>query len=71
MGKEYPLGATYFRDRCHKAFIKNKDIKDEQQIKELIKRGEFVMKELEALYMLRKYRTLNKRYSNDNYFKKT
>lgn len=42
--------------------MKNKDITDEEEIKMLIARGKFVEKELEALYMIRKYRTLKKRY---------
>lgn len=62
LGKEYPKGYTYFRDRCKTAFMKNKDITDGEEIKMLIARGKFVEKELEALYMLRKYRTLKKRY---------
>lgn len=62
LGKEYPKGYTYFRDRCKTAFMKNKDKTDEEEIKMLIARGKFVEKELEALYMLRKYRTLKKRY---------
>ena len=42
--------------------MKNKDVTDPEQIQQLIDRGNYVVKELEALYMLRKYRTLKKRY---------
>ncbi|KAL0155132.1 hypothetical protein M9458_049395 [Cirrhinus mrigala] len=62
LGREYPKGADYFRDRLRAAFAKNKDVHDPEKIKELISRGEFVVKELEALYYLRKYRALKKRY---------
>ncbi|XP_058623269.1 LYR motif-containing protein 5B isoform X2 [Onychostoma macrolepis] len=62
LGREYPKGADYFRDRLRAAFAKNKDVSDPEKIKELISRGEFVVKELEALYYLRKYRALKKRY---------
>jgi len=62
MGREYPGGAEYFRVKLKTAFMKNKDVKDPKEIEGLIARGEFVVKELEALYMLRKYRTLKKRY---------
>ena len=71
MGKEYPKGGTYFRDRCHAVFIKNKDVKDPKEIKQLVGRGEFVVKELEALYRLRKYRTMRKRYYNTETFEET
>lgn len=65
LGKEYPQGADYFRTRLHAAFMKNKDVTDEADIKALIAKGEYVVKELEALYMLRKYRTLKKRYYDE------
>lgn len=42
--------------------MKNKDVTDPKEIKKLVDRGEFVIKELEALYYLRKYRAMKKRY---------
>ena len=62
LGREYPKGADYFRERLRAAFAKNKDVQDPDKIKELIGRGEFVVKEIEALYYLRKYRAMKKRY---------
>ncbi|KAL0962645.1 hypothetical protein UPYG_G00343210 [Umbra pygmaea] len=62
LGREYPKGADYFRERLKSAFMKNKDVTDPSQIKKLVDRGEFVIKELEALYFLRKYRAMKKRY---------
>ncbi|XP_056272663.1 LYR motif-containing protein 5B [Pseudoliparis swirei] len=62
LGREYPKGGDYFRDRLRAAFTKNKGVQDPQQIRELIGRGEFVSQELEALYYLRKYRAMKKRY---------
>ncbi|MBN3301876.1 LYM5A protein, partial [Amia calva] len=62
LGREYPKGADYFRDRLKTAFMKNKDVTDPEKIKKLIDRGEFVIKELEALYYLRKYRAMKQRY---------
>ncbi|XP_071954845.1 LYR motif-containing protein 5A-like [Antedon mediterranea] len=67
LGKDYPKGEEYFRTRCHSAFMKNKDVNDVEKIEELIARGEYVCKELEALYMLRKYRTLKKRYYDSHH----
>uniref|UniRef100_A0A670KLW2 Electron transfer flavoprotein regulatory factor 1 n=2 Tax=Podarcis TaxID=42163 RepID=A0A670KLW2_PODMU len=66
LGKEYPKGADYFRTRLKAAFLKNKDVKEPEKIKELLARGEFVMKELEALYFLRKYRALKQRYYEED-----
>jgi len=71
LGRDYPVGGTYFRDRCHAVFVKNKGVTDPTEIKQLIARGEFVVKELEALYRLRKYRTLRKRYYDSETFEET
>lgn len=62
LGREYPKGADYFRDRLRAAFTKNKSVQNPEQIRELIARGEYVTRELEALYSLRKYRAMKKRY---------
>ncbi|CAP39867.1 Protein CBG23103 [Caenorhabditis briggsae] len=62
MGKEYPGGSKWFHDRLKLAFSKNKEVRDEAQIEQLIARGEFVIKEIQALYSLRKYRAMKQRY---------
>ncbi|XP_075907896.1 LYR motif-containing protein 5A [Nelusetta ayraudi] len=62
LGREYPQGSKYFRERLKSAFMKNKDVADPEKIKQLVARGDFVIKELEALYFLRKYRAMKKRY---------
>uniref|UniRef100_A0A0B6XZW2 Complex 1 LYR protein domain-containing protein n=1 Tax=Arion vulgaris TaxID=1028688 RepID=A0A0B6XZW2_9EUPU len=62
LGKDYPKGAEYFRSHLHKAFVRQKDVTDVKEIEMLIVRGEFIVKELEALYMLKKYREMKKRY---------
>lgn len=65
MGKDYPSGYDFFRTRLHKAFMKNKDITDTDKIEKMIAHGQYIVKELEALYMLKKYRTLKRRYYSD------
>ncbi|XP_026082154.1 LYR motif-containing protein 5A-like isoform X1 [Carassius auratus] len=62
LGRDYPKGTSYFRERLKTAFMKNKDITDPEKIKKLVDRGDLVIKELEALYFLRKYRAMKKRY---------
>uniref|UniRef100_A0A3Q3JUM2 Complex 1 LYR protein domain-containing protein n=1 Tax=Monopterus albus TaxID=43700 RepID=A0A3Q3JUM2_MONAL len=56
------LGRDYARDRLRAVFAKNKLVQDPEQIKALIARGKYVARELEALYYLRKYRAMKKRY---------
>ncbi|CDS08001.1 hypothetical protein LRAMOSA01950 [Lichtheimia ramosa] len=63
LGREYPLGyENFFRPRLKAAFMKKRDLKDEEEIKKAIAMGEYVCKELEALYYLRKYRAMRRRY---------
>ena len=63
MGKSYPLGYDYFRPRLHKAFMSQAHLQDEEKIKQGIERAEYVKKEIEALYYLKKYRSMRQRYS--------
>jgi len=64
LGRDYPLGYTdYFRPRLHSAFMKNKDITSDDEIEKCIKIGEYVKKEIEMLYYLKRYRTLRKTYN--------
>ncbi|KAJ1362519.1 hypothetical protein KIN20_022104 [Parelaphostrongylus tenuis] len=65
MGKEYPKGKEWFHSRLKAAFLKNKDETDPAKIDKLIARAEYVVKEIEALYSLRKYRALKSRYYED------
>lgn len=44
MGREYPQGYEYFRNRLHRAFSTQRDLTDEGQIKKGIERAEFVKK---------------------------
>ncbi|VDK54446.1 unnamed protein product [Anisakis simplex] len=62
LGKEYPKGSLWFHNKLKNAFVRNKDETDPEKIKALIAKGNYVVKELESMYYLRKYRTLKKRY---------
>jgi hypothetical protein len=44
MGREYPQGYDYYRTRLHKAFSSQMHLENEEQIKQGIKRAEFVKK---------------------------
>jgi len=61
-GREYPAGYDYFRHRLKNAFLKNSHLEDPTAIKKQIQHGKFVIKELEALYTLKKYRYLKRNY---------
>lgn len=57
MGREYPQGYEYYRTRLHKAFASQKHVTDEEQIKQGIKRAEFVKKGPSS--SIKEYRILN------------
>lgn len=44
LGRDYPQGFSYFRPRLHRAFMTNAHLRDENEIREGIKRAEFVKK---------------------------
>ena len=44
VGRQYPLGYEYFRDRLHKAFSSQAHLRDEEQIRKGIARAGFVKK---------------------------
>ncbi|VDP41604.1 unnamed protein product [Heligmosomoides polygyrus] len=50
------------RLKSHTMIADFQDETDPKKIDELIGRAEFVVKEVEALYSLRKYRAMNQRY---------
>ncbi|EEQ28234.1 conserved hypothetical protein [Microsporum canis CBS 113480] len=57
LGRDYPLGYSYFRERLHHAFASQASITDEAEIRKGIERAKFVKKdpdsmtEIEALYV--------------------
>lgn len=67
LGREYPgdNGPAKFRKKCHDAFLKNSKETDPKKIVVMINQGKYVVKEIEALYALRKYRAMKKRYYED------
>lgn len=49
LGREYPLGYSYFRPRLHKAFMANAGLRDDEAIKKGIEKAKFVQKGKSAL----------------------
>ena len=62
LAKDWPEGYAALRDRARRAFLINRQETDPRKIEQLIGRAEYVAKEVEALYMLKKYRTMKRRY---------
>ncbi|ODQ78276.1 hypothetical protein BABINDRAFT_39767 [Babjeviella inositovora NRRL Y-12698] len=66
MGRDYPYsrrqGIKYFRTKLHRAFMSQSHLQHELDIIRALHRGEYVIKELEALYFLSRYRAVKRSY---------
>jgi len=58
-------GQEEFKTKLKLSFLKNKDLKEPKEIEEAIARGEYVIKEIDALYRLKKYRAMFRNYYQD------
>ena len=64
LGRSYPKDPEQFTKRIHDVFLCNRHLQNEMAIEVAIAKGEYVVKELEALYRLKKYRAMKNRYEN-------
>ncbi|KAK9472539.1 uncharacterized protein V1510DRAFT_417036 [Dipodascopsis tothii] len=65
MGRDYPQGYVFFRDRLHRAFKSKAGLTDHAQIERQLAFTDYIEREIEALYQLRKYRTIKRNYYAD------
>ena len=65
LGRDWPQGySTYFRPRLHTAFMKSAQLSEPDDIVHAIERAEFMVKELETFWFLKKYRSLKRHYGS-------
>ncbi|KXS19581.1 hypothetical protein M427DRAFT_132068 [Gonapodya prolifera JEL478] len=60
-----PPGPQWLRNVAKRMIMKNRDLRDEGEIRKALDRGNYVVKEIEALYQLKKYRHLKKAYYDE------
>lgn len=60
--RRYPEDYDVSRERLKRAFMKNREVEGEEAIRACVERGYFVVKEIEGMAALHKYRTMRKRY---------
>lgn len=65
VGRDYPLGLSYIRNRVKIEFYKNRDLTNEDELVRAIYYGRYMVKEMIGVIQLKKYRTLQKRYGNE------
>ncbi|CAI5721215.1 unnamed protein product [Peronospora destructor] len=66
VGRDYPLGLNHVRKKVKTAFFANGDLTDPLAIKKAIKRGRGRVREMVGVIQLKKYRTLNSRYTAED-----
>eukprot|EP00002_Diphylleia_rotans_P021536 TRINITY_DN4188_c0_g5_i1.p2 TRINITY_DN4188_c0_g5~~TRINITY_DN4188_c0_g5_i1.p2 ORF type:complete len:108 (+),score=35.77 TRINITY_DN4188_c0_g5_i1:77-400(+) len=60
--RDYPAGVDVIRVKAKAAFQKNAHVSDPAELEQHYARVQFIIKELEALAKLKKYREMKKRY---------
>ena len=64
VGRDYPLGLSHVREKAKAAFFVNRNLTDPVAVKKAIKRGRWMVREIVGVIQLKKYRTLNSRYTS-------
>jgi len=65
VGREYPAGLDHVRQRAKRDFRKNSHVTDDVAIKRCVAYGRYMVREMEGVIALKKYRTLRQRYNPD------
>ena len=64
VGRDYPKGLSFVRERAKAAFRKNAGVTEEEELFRLVAAGRWWAKELIGVVQLRKYRALRSRYGD-------
>lgn len=60
--RDYPLGYQYARNRLHAAFRAQSALQTPAGVDKALAKAEYIRKEIEVMYYLKKYRALRQRY---------
>mmetsp|Transcript_6475 Transcript_6475/g.7403 ORF Transcript_6475/g.7403 Transcript_6475/m.7403 type:complete len:84 (+) Transcript_6475:230-481(+) len=66
VGREYPLGLPWVRQKAKAWFRQNADLTDEVEIRRAVAKGRFWVREMRAVIQLKKYRLMKKRYDSNS-----
>ena len=64
VGLDYPKGLDYVRERAKREFMQRSDVHGED-LNHAIAYGRFMVKEMIGVIQLKKYRTIKRRYEED------
>lgn len=62
VGRDYPGGMAIVRAKAKEAFFKQRHLDTELEIKRAIARGRWMVRELQGVVQLKKYREMRSRY---------
>mmetsp|Transcript_5511 Transcript_5511/g.16427 ORF Transcript_5511/g.16427 Transcript_5511/m.16427 type:complete len:82 (-) Transcript_5511:238-483(-) len=62
VGRDYPGGMEIVRAKAKAAFREKGHLTDEVEIKRAVARGRYMVRELQGVVALKKYRSMKKRY---------
>lgn len=62
VGREYPGGPDVVRRKAKEGFRQNAQLTDEVEVKRAVARGRWMVRELQGIIKLKKYREMKKRY---------
>ncbi|RHY30786.1 hypothetical protein DYB32_004037 [Aphanomyces invadans] len=63
VGRDYPLGLDYVREKAKATFFKQAHLTAEEDIKRAVHVGRWKVKEMVGVIQLKKYRAMNQRYT--------
>lgn len=66
VGREYPLGLNWVRDKAKTWFAQNKDVTDDIELRRHIANGRHMVREMQAVIFLKKYRHLKRTYDQSD-----
>lgn len=66
VGRDYPQGLNFVKDKVKNEFNKNKHLTDDYEIKKCIAYGRWMVKEIIGINKLHKYRAMKSRYYPSN-----
>ena len=66
VGRDYPPGLDYVRERAKTEFAKRAALTDDVEIKRAVAYGRYMVKEMVGVIQLKKYRTIKRRYAEDD-----
>ena len=65
VGKDYPTGLDAVRKRAKAEFAKNSHLEDGLELRRAVNYGRYMVREMQGVIMLKKYRTIKQRYAAD------